>query len=186
MHIYFANYNYIHNSEIHLHPEVREMAMQEVELVQKGQNVDDLIHTLRNGNINGVLEAAKELGDMGGKAVGPLMPLLRDEDPRVRWRAAIAFQWIGTPAATPLIRALEEEEHYVRPPAIWVLEQIGDPRAVEPLMRAISAKHPWTRWMAMAALIKIGDPKGVAAAREAMKSEDEVARGIIEELVERS
>ncbi len=162
------------------------MAIQKAELVEKGRNVDDLIQTLRNGNINGMLNAADELGEMGGSAVGPLMPLLRDQDPKVRWRAALAFQKVGAPAAGQLIGTLEGGEHHAKPPAIWALEHIGDKRAIEPLIRLLATEHSWTRWMAMAALIRLGDPKGVTAAREALKSEDAVVQGIVEELVEGS
>ena len=114
------------------------------------------------------------------------MPLLKDEDPKVRWRAALACQKVGAPAAGHLIRTLEEGEHQAKPPAIWALEHIGDKRAIEPLIRSLATEHTWTRWMAMAALIKLGDPKGVAAAREALRTRTRSSREIVEELVEGS
>ena len=162
------------------------MALQEMKLEEKGQNVDDLVYTLKNGNINAVLEAAMQLGKMGGKAVGPLMPLLKNENDIVRVRAAIAFQRIGAPAAPYLIKWIEDDEYEAKGAAIWALGHIGGNNAVEPLMRKLGATHSWTRWASIAALIRLGDPKGVSAAREAMKHEDEDAQGIIEELIARS
>ena len=154
--------------------------------VQTGQQVDDLIQKLRNGNINAMLEAATQLGELGGKAVGPLMPLLKDEDDMVRVRAAIAFQKIGAPAAPHLINMLDDDKQEAKGAAIWALGHIGDKNAVDPIIRTLHAKHNWTRWASMAALVKLGDPKGVAAAKEAMKSEDEASLEIVEELIERS
>lgn len=156
------------------------------QLIQKGQQVDDIIYRLRNGNINTMLEAAKQLGGMGEKAVEPLMPLLKDENDMVRLRAAIAFQRIGPPAAPYLIKFLDDKDQEAKGAAIWAIGHIGDQNAVDPLIRMLNVRHNWTRWASMAALVKLGDPKGVAAAREAIKGENSDAREIIEELIERS
>ena len=84
-----------------------------------------------------------------------------------------------------LVAAARDNDFLVRVPAIWALEQIGDPRAVEPLVENLNGTNECCRWMAAAALSKIGGDQERAAVEDAFAS-DPAGRGIVEELIEGS
>ena len=161
------------------------MQMQESQPVQD-KGLELLVYMLKKGNVYGVSNASQALADLGEAAVTPLMQLLRDPDQSARWRAAIALQKLGTPAVPALITALNEEEWYVRTPAIWALSQIRDARAVDPLIGLLRDDHECCRWMAAAALRTIGDQKGVDAVKTVVMEEGGNFEEIVDELVEGS
>ena len=118
--------------------------------------------------------------------IARLVGYLGDEDPNVRWGAAIDLQRKGKVAAGPLTRVLGEGSDLARPPAIWALGKINDPGSEKPLVEALSSDHAWTRWMAMASLTMTGSPEAMVAVERALRTEDGSVRGILAELVEGS
>ena len=55
--------------------------------------IDPLIAVLRAGNAPLYSDAAKALGRIGGPAVEPLLAVLQDDSPQIRWRIAEALGW---------------------------------------------------------------------------------------------
>ncbi len=111
---------------------------------------------------------------------------LGNNDPNVRWGAAIGLQRIGVAAAGPLARVVSEGSAVARPPAIWALGKIDYPGSEKSLVEALSSDDEWTRLMAMASLTAIGSPGAMIAVEKALASEDGSVRGILAELVEGS
>jgi len=66
---------------------------------------------------------------------------------------------IGIPAVEPLIRALENDEYFVRVSAIEQLGRIGDERAVDPLIELLRNQDLMT--LTVEALGRIGDERAV-------------------------
>ena len=104
--------------------------------------VDDLIRKLQSDAAADRRQAALEIGRARDpRAVSPLIALLRDPEPLVRLDASGALMEIGKPAVNPLIDAVKVDPDAVFLwNAIRVLEEIGDPRALEAL-RAILKNH---------------------------------------------
>lgn len=150
------------------------------------QPVDRILYGLVNGSTTEMLAAARSLGEQGEKAIDTVMPVFRSSDRVVRWRAAIALERIGTPAVVPLIQSLKEDKPYVKIPAIWALESIGDERAIDPLIEVMNGQDECCRLMAAAALKKFGTQKGLDAVNEAFNNDDGTLIAIVEELVEGS
>jgi HEAT repeat protein len=83
-------------------------------------------------------EATKALSRIGKPAVKPLITALKDENPKVRERAARA---LGNNkynrALQPLVSALSDNTLAVRKAAAVALGKMKDPRAVQPLASAL-------------------------------------------------
>jgi HEAT repeat protein len=78
--------------------------------------------------------ATEALGEIGARAVEPLINALGDEDGNVRCHSAEVLGNIGDARAVdPLIEALADENEDVCSAAVEALGEIGDMRAVEPL-----------------------------------------------------
>jgi len=75
---------------------------------------------------------------LGEPSVGPLVDVLRDGDPDVRWSAADALGRIGhAGGVVPLITALRDSRWLLREAAAKALGRIEDSRAAEPLVGAL-------------------------------------------------
>jgi HEAT repeat protein len=147
--------------------EKREMSEQERTQEKGDVEVEQLMGVLIRGSAYKKLQAARDLGKIGVPAVPRLIEGLNDEDPQVRWRAAIALGAMGGPAVDPLISVLESSPSAARIPAAWAAAEIGDARAVDPLVGVMTADpSECCRVMAAAALLKLGDEKGVDSVRE--------------------
>lgn len=81
---------------------------------------------------------AKTLGDVEGSTTVEPLTALKDDNARVRTRAAEALGQIkDTRAIEPLIAALKDENADVRREAAEALGRMKDTRAIEPLMAAL-------------------------------------------------
>ncbi len=133
-----------------------------------------------SGSYVWVPEEVEALRKIGEPAVEPLIKALGDEVASVRQSAANALGdigysyvgvlgvWdedsgnyvlvpkIGEPAVEPLIKALGDENSYVREEAAWALGKIGDPRAVEPLNEVSNDEDSEVRVYAKNALSRLG------------------------------
>jgi len=81
-------------------------------------------------------------------------------------------------ALEPLIKALEDEEEYVRSSAAEALGEIGDKRAVEPLIKALEDDDKGVLYHAAYALGRIGDERAV---EPLIKALGDKLKGILEE-----
>jgi HEAT repeat protein len=90
------------------------------------------------------------------RSIDPLMRALKDEDSYVRDNAAEAIGKIGKSAVEPLTQALKDNNSYVREVAAEDLGKINDIRAVEPLIQALKDDNEKVRSAAKDALTKLG------------------------------
>ncbi|MEN6342487.1 MAG: HEAT repeat domain-containing protein, partial [Methanospirillum sp.] len=119
---------------------------------KQNQNVSELVQKLVQGTTYEMLDAAQAVAAHGENAVSAIADLLGSAERETRWRAAVALERIGAPAVDALVAAAGHENYLVRVPAIWALEHIGDPRAVDPLVENLNGTNECCRWMAAAAL----------------------------------
>ena len=99
-------------------------------------------------------------GDKFPEAVSPLIEAFKSQDEF----AQIVLE--------PLIKALEDEDAYIRENTIYALEKIGDKRAVQPLIKALGDKNPWNRQIVVKVLGKIGDKRAVQPLIKALGDKD--------------
>jgi HEAT repeat protein len=111
--------------------------------VALADRVDDLIKKLQSKTTMDRRDAAHELGKAkDARAVSPLIAALKDEEPMVRLDVSGALFDIGKPVVDPLIEAVKRDSDSIFLwNAIRVLEEVGDPKAIEPL-KEIQQKHP--------------------------------------------
>jgi HEAT repeat protein len=98
---------------------------------------DALVEKLSSPNAAERRDAVSRLGQSGDrKAIGPLIGMLKDEEPMVRLEASGVLMDLGQPVADPLLAAIGTEK---APAFLWnairILEALGDPRAIEPLKK---------------------------------------------------
>ena len=84
-----------------------------------------------------------------------LLPLLRDQEIEVRWRAASALSACGAAAVDPLLKHLYDDDRNVRILSIWALGRIGDPRASGPISRSLYDEDALVRMASEGALSRI-------------------------------
>jgi HEAT repeat protein len=111
--------------------------------VARADRVEDLLKMLQSKTPMDRREAAHELGKLkDSRAVSPLIAALKDEEPMVRLDVSGALIEIGKPVVDPLLEAVKHDND---PIFLWnairVLEEVGDPKAIEPL-KEIEQKHP--------------------------------------------
>jgi HEAT repeat protein len=100
--------------------------------------IHDLIAALTNGSPVDRQHAREALAAIGRLAVDPLIRLLGDHRPHVRWEAVKALGSIADPAAAPaLVGALEDEDGDVRWLAAEGLIGLGL-EALQPLLSALA------------------------------------------------
>jgi HEAT repeat protein len=133
----------------------------------------DLEKLLRNGedalSRNASMETYKELGE---RALGSLIFLLRDEDSDVRIFSANVLGDIKNPAALgALVNTLQDPDDNVRTAVAEALGKIGDERAVAPLEASLG-DMPWTALAAIEALGKIGGAQALSALHACLENEE--------------
>ena len=127
-----------------------------LEMMGEVYGLNILVAALNDKSGDFQTEAAEVLGEIkDSHAVEPLIAALKDDDPRVRGKAAGALGKIGKPAVEPLIAALEDVHPRVRRAAVVALGEIRDSRAVEPLIAALHDEVSNVRGIAAEALKKI-------------------------------
>lgn len=150
-----------------------------IERMKKRKNVRGLIKALKHEDNKIRLGATGALGEIEDPAaVAPLIQLLKSESPgsRVQKHAVWALGRIGSPALTPLIEALNDENKSVREKAADALGLIKDSRAVQPLFRALEDEYWPVRKATAIALGRIGDEAAVKPLLAALEDEYEAVR----------
>jgi HEAT repeat protein len=111
--------------------------------VALADRVDDLAKKLQSKTTMDRRDAAHELGKAKDpRAVPPLIAALKDEEPMVRLDVSGALIEIGQPVVDPLLQAVKlDNDSVFLWNAIRVLEELGDPKAIDPL-KEIQQKHP--------------------------------------------
>jgi hypothetical protein len=121
--------------------------------------------------------AAKELGEIGVRALPHLAQAVRIGDDVVAKRFAAVVARIGPPAVPPLIDLLPREAARTRIRWIDVLGDIGDPRAAPALARECRSHEDWrVRASAAAALGRTGGSGALEALLGASRDSDPFVR----------
>jgi HEAT repeat protein len=120
------------------------------------------------GSGRGVSTAARNsLVRIGTPSVDPLIGALKDQNPRIRYHAALALGGLARKgikalnAVPALIEALHDDNSKVRNFAARSLGDIEDQQAVEPLIHALGDEDMGVRGDAAGALGKLKDQRAI-------------------------
>ena len=142
--------------------------------------IDSLAHDKADHVQGAVSRALSMLNDP--RAVVPLIRLLKDDDPDVRFRAAFAISHSKDPRIiSPLIALLSDSDRSSRYSAAKALGESGDRRAVGPLIAAMNDPDKEVEGAAIEALGQIGDPRALDTliARLGRRNQPELATAVI-------
>jgi len=133
----------------------------------------DLEEWLRNGEDalarNASMEAYKELGE---RALGSLIFLLRDEDPDVRiFSANVLGDIKEREALQALVEALDDPDDNVRAASAEALGKIGDANAIHALAESLDDVN-WVAMAAIEAISLIGGEDALAVLYECLKNKE--------------
>jgi HEAT repeat protein len=132
--------------------------------------IEALIAQLKSGHPEQMIQAARELGELGNKtAVEPLVILFNYPRMPIKVRLAAAEALLkleSAPIEVTLLGALRSPEWRVRRNGVAILGQLRAEWAVEPLSRAMTDEHEIVRQTAFAALQRID----TAEARNALNA----------------
>lgn len=148
--------------------------------------IPEWVEKLRSPDAATSGEAARELINVGEKAVPPIAALLKDGEPRIRRAAASTLWGLGTrmgPAVPTLAETLRDPDPEVRLSAAMALESAGPHAApaVPALIAALKDADANVRLYACKALGAVGPParSAIPALNDAAKLE--FLRGSAEE-----
>ena len=103
------------------------------------------------------IELVEILGEIGDeRAIEPIIQSLKIAEEEDRVKIAEALKKIGEPVIKSLIKALKDENEFVRWGVVWVLGEIEDKRAIEHLKQALKDKNGNVRLKAAWVLDKLG------------------------------
>jgi len=144
-------------------------------------SLDGALRDLGSSSLAARLEAIEALGQQSTHAgqISPVLrPLLDDDDPDVRYAAALALgRLTDTESVTRLIGILAgDPEPMPRQAAAVALGDIGDLRALEPLTRALHDSLAEVRLQAVSALPLLDSPAVADPLRQALQDEDQEVR----------
>ncbi len=138
--------------------------------------VQKLLARLRSDNSETVIEAARELGELGDKiAVEPLVLLFNDHRQSIHVRFAVAEALLkleSAPIEVALLANLRHSDWHIRRNGAAILGQLKAEWAIQPLARALKDEHHVVRRTARAALKHIGTPES----RKALAQADNIAQ----------
>lgn len=124
----------------------------------KIENLDELIRDLKDKNPDTQKKAAQALTIIGTPAVEPLIPMLKNKDPKMRQWAANTLGMIkDNRAVLPLIEILSDNDMEVHMGVTYALGELRDTRAIGPLIEVLKYGSN-AKWDEMYALWKIGKP----------------------------
>jgi len=157
-------------------------------------DVKILVEKLESSDPNIRVEALKELGEMGSKAISAiphLVELLNDSSKvkklilpekgiylisDVGIESKDALVKIGDRSVDPLIKALSDSNPNVRWKAVLALRDIGDKRAVEPLILCLTDESSDVRWRAASSLGELKDERALEPLKSVLNDPDQEVR----------
>lgn len=135
-----------------------------------------MIAKLQSDHVDTVIQAARELGDLGDKiAVEPLVLLFNDHRQSIHVRFAVAEALLkleSAPIEVALLANLRHSDWHIRRNGAAILGQLKAEWAIQPLARALKDEHHVVRRTARAALKHIGTPES----RKALAQADNIAQ----------
>lgn len=161
--------------------EVRSLAAYLLGNIKEKEAVPPLISLLKDTDLRVRWEAVRALGKIGdGRAIPPLLEILSSRDEGIRVAAVEALGRIARgegrgdkKISLPLVRALKDENRYVRYAAAGELASLGDKRAIPVLIEALRDENEEIRWRVAEMLGKIGDRKTIRALKRVAKRESD-------------
>jgi len=135
-----------------------------------------VVAQLQSEHVDTVIQAARELGDLGDKiAVEPLVLLFNDHKQSIHVRFAVAEALLkleSAPIEVALLANLRHSDWHIRRNGAAILGQLKAEWAIQPLARALKDEHHVVRRTARAALKHIGTPES----RKALAQADNIAQ----------
>ena len=107
------------------------------------------------------------------EVMGGLLPLLHENDTRVRNMAMEVIREIAYDRISLLIPLIEDSHESTRTAIADLLGLIGNPDAVEPLIASLKDTSPHVRSSALASLGKLADERAVGAIEKLLQTESE-------------
>lgn len=156
---------------------VREALSSIMEEMKKRNDVEPILALIENEDSDVRMIAVTSLkGIKDEKVPKALVNLLDDQNESVHDTTMEALKEMGPDAVIPLIESFTMNDMSIWIPAVRLLGEIGDNRAVEPLILAL--KHPARilQYEAAKALGKINDPRAVEPLIQALSDNDTVVR----------
>ena len=139
-----------------------------------------LAMTLRQNIANDRDRSRDELIQLGSEATKSVIPLLSDDDPRVRGRAVDILLHIRDRAAVPaLLSALDDPDPPVREAVVRALAEIGDAASVERLRGVLADSDVGVREAAAKALGRFPGDAAASALRTMSDDPDWRMRSVV-------
>ncbi len=137
--------------------DVRQAAVDALQRRADAPAVAALVEALETSHKDTRAAADKALISSKAAAASPLVDSLKKRDAFGRADVIRLLEQIGPPAVEPLLRALQDPNHWVREAAAEALGKIRDSRALEPLLGALRDSEYHVRQKAAEALGELGD-----------------------------
>jgi HEAT repeat protein len=140
--------------------------------------IEPLVETLKNGNPQAQVLAARVLGNLRAAEAGPNLceAMLEGSTADLRAQAALALGKTGNPENVPiLLKASEDEAWPVRAQVANALKMIGEVSTIPTLQKLTVDREWWVRLNASRALANMG-PAGERALARVLEGEDRFAR----------
>lgn len=161
--------------------EIRSLAAYVLGNIKEKEAVPPLIGLLKDTDLGVRWEAVRALGKIGdSRAIPALLEILTAKNEGIRVAAVEALGRIARgegrsneKISLALVRALKDENRYVRYAAAGELATLGDKRAIPVLIEALRDENEEIRWRAAEMLGKIGDRKTIRALKKASKKESD-------------
>jgi len=146
--------------------------------IDKTIGIEELMEALADKDSGVVMRAASALGETGSeRAAPPLIDLLSNADPSLRFVASEALVKLGPVAVPALIGTLGHKDPGVVSAVAEILGKIGDKQSVKPLVKALKHQTADSVKLSVAsALGAIGGPEVVEPLIDILKDRDSVAQ----------
>ena len=117
----------------------------------------------------------KEIAELGQVVIEPMLQVMKSKNLEPRTNASTVLQKIGSPAVDYLLKALSDENSYLRATAAFTFGKIKESRTIEPLITFLKDNHQYVIDNAVLALVEIGKP-AVLPLISATKNENDQIR----------
>jgi len=161
--------------------EIRSLAAYVLGNIKEKEAVPSLIGLLEDVDLGVRWEAVRALGKIGdSRAIPALLEILTGEDEGIRVMAVEALGRVvrgegmaNEKILSTFVKALKDENRYVRYAAAEELAALGDKRAIPVLIEALREGNEEIRWRAAERLGRIGNRRTIRALKRVAKKESD-------------
>jgi HEAT repeat protein len=107
-----------------------------------------------------------------GKFMQKTVAALANKENTERWKNIVDLEKFGKPASEFLIKALADEDRWVRYLAADALANMGASNAIDPLIKLLKDPEQDVRFAAAASLGKLGDSKAIKSLQDVLKNDN--------------